>query len=70
MPGKEEVAMQTQSRNIPYSAFLAAKAACECPGEIKRFLEEKRLPAAWHLELGPVAPARNDDDDAVVMTIN
>lgn len=71
MLAKEEVAMQTQSRNIPYSAFLAAKAACDRPGEIRRFLENKRLPPAWHLDLDPVARGSDDDDDdAVVMTIN
>ncbi|QDY99803.1 hypothetical protein FQ775_05120 [Nitratireductor mangrovi] len=62
--------MHTQFRKIPYSAFLAAKAACEKPAEIDRFLESGAMPAAWHLKLDEMSLEAKKDDDAVVMTIN
>lgn len=60
--------MQKHRREIPYSAFLAARVACRALSQTEASRESSaRMEDA---EATRRAAAREDDDDVVVMTIN
>lgn len=61
--------MQKLRRDIPFSAFLAAQAACQSLARIEAPSSEK--PLGEGRELARAVLVRNEeDDDVVVMTIN
>lgn len=61
--------MQKARREIPYSAFLAAQAACRSLAEVEPSARKSAPNALWDLPRFE-APSHAEDDDVVVMTIN
>jgi hypothetical protein len=61
--------MQKLRRDIPFSAFLAAQAACRSLARIESPASEKPLGGERELARA-VLVHHEEDDDVVVMTIN